>query len=287
MARAVTVVRRDQHRERRDEQRDAQVVVRGGVLDRTADRDIAKAEIGALHLETRRLVGGRAQPLAVPSPWRPSTAPAPCRSNAALELCAESIAPSSTCAQLHADMHLDDAGTRIVRRAAPTPAARTRHALAGSPIQIQTKAARFTAGVGLVLHLLREPTLARLRGHFDDIAFDVDLPSVVQAAQAAFLVASQRERGPAVRTVFVDHAKAPLAVAKGDEVLAEQANAHRRAVRLRRLPRTCTREASADASARPSAHCLRLDTAGRCQRVAASSGPIMARSGLYFEPLPA
>jgi hypothetical protein len=58
---------------------------------------------------------------------------------------------------------------------------------------------------------------------------------VVDAAQAIFLVAPEEERRAAVRAVRAQQADASLRVAKGDEVLAERAHAHGRAVGRRQL----------------------------------------------------
>ena len=55
---------------------------------------------------------------------------------------------------------------------------------------------------------------------------------MIDAAQAAVLVTPEEQGGAAVRAEFVEQADAALAVAEGDEVLAEQANAGRGAVGL-------------------------------------------------------
>ena len=77
----------------------------------------------------------------------------------------------------------------------------------------------------------------RLVHLLDAIAFDVELPAVIDAPQAGFLVASKPQRGAAMRAELVDEPDAALAVAKTDELLPEQLNAHRRAVRLRHFAR--------------------------------------------------
>ncbi len=79
--------------------------------------------------------------------------------------------------------------------------------------------------------------LRRLVQLIEAIAFDVEFPAVIDAAQAAFLVAPEIQRDAAVRTEFVEQPDAAVAVAEGDEVLAEQADADRRAVGLGDLPR--------------------------------------------------
>ena len=55
---------------------------------------------------------------------------------------------------------------------------------------------------------------------------------MIEAAQAAFLVACVDERGAAVRAVFVEHAEPALGVAEHHEVLAEQLDAQRLPVGL-------------------------------------------------------
>src|SRR5271165_513532 len=72
----------------------------------------------------------------------------------------------------------------------------------------------------------------RLVHLLDAIAFDVELPAVIDAAQAGFLVASEPQGGAAMRAKLLDEPDAALAVAKTDELLAEQLHAHRRAVGL-------------------------------------------------------
>src|SRR5690606_37594744 len=72
----------------------------------------------------------------------------------------------------------------------------------------------------------------RLRVHVEDGAFGVELPAVIEATQPTFLVAPEGERRAAVGTLLLEHAHLSVAVAKDDQVLAEQARAHRGAVAL-------------------------------------------------------
>ena len=65
---------------------------------------------------------------------------------------------------------------------------------------------------------------------------------MIEAAQAAFLVAPEGERRAPVRAVLVEHADAALRVAEHHQVLAEQARAHRRAVALGDLLRQADRQ---------------------------------------------
>ena len=83
--------------------------------------------------------------------------------------------------------------------------------------------------VGPRLHLLLEAGRRQAR-HVDAIAGDVELPAVIDAAQAAFFVAAEEQRRAAMRAAMVHHADPACAVAKGDQLLAQQHQAHRRAV---------------------------------------------------------
>jgi hypothetical protein len=58
---------------------------------------------------------------------------------------------------------------------------------------------------------------------------------VIDAAQAAFLVAAEEQRGGTVRTALVDEADAALRVAEGDQLLAQQLHPHRRTIRRGKL----------------------------------------------------
>jgi hypothetical protein len=97
------------------------------------------------------------------------------------------------------------------------------------------KAAGFAGRIGLVLEALEQRAVGRLRRHLDDVAFDVEFPAVIEAAQAAFLVAREHQRGAAVRAEFVEHADAAFGVTEDDEAFAKQAHADRRAVRFGNL----------------------------------------------------
>jgi len=87
--------------------------------------------------------------------------------------------------------------------------------------------------LGLLAEALRSP--GRLRRHVDDVSFDVEFPAVVQAAQAAFLVAAIDQGCPPVQAVLTQHAEPSLAVAEHDQVLAQQPRLDGRAVALRHL----------------------------------------------------
>ena len=77
----------------------------------------------------------------------------------------------------------------------------------------------------------------RLVHLLDAIAVHVELPAVINAAQAGFLVAPEPQGGAAVRAELVDEPNASLAVAKADELFAKQLHAHRRAIRLGQFAR--------------------------------------------------
>src|SRR5262249_29884326 len=59
-------------------------------------------------------------------------------------------------------------------------------------------------------------------GHIDARAVHVELPAVVDAAQAAFLVACPEQVRPAVRAILFEQANLAVGVAEGNQVLTEQ-----------------------------------------------------------------
>jgi len=80
--------------------------------------------------------------------------------------------------------------------------------------------------------LVLEVVFFGLVHHIDAGAGNVELPAVVDASQATFLVAPEIERDATMRTELFDQADAAFAVTECNEVLAEQANPRGRAVRL-------------------------------------------------------
>src|SRR5262249_20076589 len=90
------------------------------------------------------------------------------------------------------------------------------------------------AGGGLDPHVL-----AGLRGRRYRDAFPVDraLHALIGAADAVFLIATEVERRTAVRAEFIDQPDLAVAVAKGEQLLAEDLRAHRRTIRLGDLAR--------------------------------------------------
>jgi hypothetical protein len=83
--------------------------------------------------------------------------------------------------------------------------------------------------VGFRLDLLLEIRRRHAR-HVQAVAGDIEFPAMIDAAQPPLLVASQKQRGAAMRAAVIHHADAAFAVAKRDEFLAEQHQADRRAV---------------------------------------------------------
>ena len=66
--------------------------------------------------------------------------------------------------------------------------------------------------------------------HVDASAVGVEFPAVIDAADAAFLVAAEPEIGAAVRTILIDDADHASGVAKGQQLLAHHHDLLRRAV---------------------------------------------------------
>ena len=66
----------------------------------------------------------------------------------------------------------------------------------------------------------------------DAAAVDREFPAVIDAAQPALLVAPEPQGGAAMGAILVDEPDPALAVAKGDEVFAQEPHPHRRSVGL-------------------------------------------------------
>src|SRR5579862_3025461 len=98
------------------------------------------------------------------------------------------------------------------------------------------------ARVSRYLDLALEVPVLRLTRQIDAIAVDVEFPTVIDAANAAFLVAAEEHRGGAMGTALVDEADAAIGVTECDEVLAEELHAHRCAVGLGDLAREQRRD---------------------------------------------
>ena len=89
--------------------------------------------------------------------------------------------------------------------------------------------------VGNRAYLVLEVRFGGLRRHVDAGAGRVELPAVVDAAQPVFLVSSEEHRGAAVRAGVLDDADLAGRGPETDEVLTQEAQTYRRAVRLRNL----------------------------------------------------
>src|SRR5581483_8417206 len=94
---------------------------------------------------------------------------------------------------------------------------------------------------GSVLDVEAHPALGRLAGSLQDVPVHVDLPAVVEAADPALLVSAEEEGGLTVGTTLFHDADMTVAVAKCNEVLAEEPDADWVTVRLRQLLRETTR----------------------------------------------
>ncbi|MCY1558465.1 hypothetical protein D9M68_954030 [compost metagenome] len=68
--------------------------------------------------------------------------------------------------------------------------------------------------------------------HVHALAIAVELHAVVRAADAVLLVAAEVQRHAAVRAELADQAGLAVGVAKGQQLLAQQLNAHLRPIDL-------------------------------------------------------
>src|SRR4029077_5925559 len=96
--------------------------------------------------------------------------------------------------------------------------------------------------IGGDVDFVEKLVLGRLVHLVDAAAGDVELPAVIDAAQPAFLVAAEEQRGAAVRAIFVQEPDPPLTVAKGDEVFAQEPHPYRRTLGLGDLAREQCRD---------------------------------------------
>ena len=81
-------------------------------------------------------------------------------------------------------------------------------------------AAELDRRVGGDVHLVAKLVFFGFVELVDAGAGDIELPSVIDAAQPTFFVATEEQRGTTVRAIFVQQTDAAVRVAEGDEVLA-------------------------------------------------------------------
>ena len=228
----VAVVRRNQHREWSDKERNAQIVVGTRILDRPPNRNVAKAEVGPLDLQARCLVGRRAQPFI-------------CGRAGAIDLRRHHVGgmqagamrridrPFEHLRPVAADVHFHDARADV-GRGRPRRRLEVAHLVRRSHPHPH-EAAGLAARIHPVSDLFREHRFVRLGRPIHDVAFDVDLPAVIEAAQPALFVAPQRERCTSMRAMLVEHADPALGIAKRYEVLAEEPHTDGRSIAQRDL----------------------------------------------------
>src|SRR4029434_446210 len=72
----------------------------------------------------------------------------------------------------------------------------------------------------------------RFRWHVHHVAFDIELPAVIEAAQTAFFVATERKRGAAMQAIFSEHPELSVGIPEDDQVLTEQPRSRRRTIGL-------------------------------------------------------
>src|SRR4029077_2988917 len=116
------------------------------------------------------------------------------------------------------------------RHLSPLIGGKQRHFRARSEIGID-HAAGFVGRIGSVMKFFSEIAVPRFRPRFEDVSIDIILPAVVNAAQPTLFVAAEIQRRPAMGATLGKQANATLAVPKSNQLLTQQSNAHRRAVR--------------------------------------------------------
>ena len=96
-------------------------------------------------------------------------------------------------------------------------------------------AAAFDGRKGSRFHIGFDAIPVRGVRQIDAIAVHVELPAVIDAADAALLIAAPEQVGAPVRAVGIQNAHAAVAVAERNQIFAKYAKPDRRAVRLRHL----------------------------------------------------
>ena len=117
--------------------------------------------------------------------------------------------------------------------------------------------------------VLRNLLVGRHARQIDAAALDIEFPAVIDAAQAAFLIASEEQGGGAVRAALVEQSDAALRCRGTARDFAHQPHPHRRAVGLGDLVARMPPESSSGASIRPSACPARRGSVVRCLRARA------------------
>jgi hypothetical protein len=102
--------------------------------------------------------------------------------------------------------------------------ARQRRLLLGRSQIGEDQAIAFLQGIPGLPYLVLEQTARGFAGLFEAMAFDVELPAVVAAADAVFLDLAVIERGAAMAAAGVQQADAGVPVAKQHQILAEHAD---------------------------------------------------------------
>src|SRR5216684_6405675 len=104
----------------------------------------------------------------------------------------------------------------LLRHLRPGEFGGRRHLVGGAEIG-PDDAAELDRRIGGDVDMLLELVLRRLVELVEAVAFDVEFPAVIDASEAAFLVAPEEQRDAAMRAEFVDEPDAAIAVAEGDE----------------------------------------------------------------------
>ena len=120
--------------------------------------------------------------------------------------------PSSACSQLHSSMTLETC-RRLSSHLRPGEFRRRRHLVDRAEIGPH-QPAQFDGRIGGEVDVLLELVLRRLVELIDAVAFDVEFPAVIDAAQPAFLVAPEKQRHPAVRAEFIHQPDPTFGVAE-------------------------------------------------------------------------
>ena len=131
------------------------------------------------------------------------------------------MSPSSACIQLHS--RSTNCGVDLVLRQQRRLDHRHRRRFGARAHVDPDQAAALVDLVGLCLDLVLEALRRRDVRHLEAVAFHVELPAVIDAADAARLVAAEEQRRAAMRAAMVHHADAAAGSRRGTRSASRRA----------------------------------------------------------------
>src|SRR6185312_305227 len=271
-------LRRDHARERQDEGHDAHAVA---AIRALADRRIVEAEIGRLDRERRRVVVDRERAgIERVGIGREAVAlPAGPRLIGMEDADMRAVEPALQQLKIVA-VEIDTLDVAMARRRLDEREIREARHLVRRPEITPDQAAALAARIG---HRAK-PRLIRRIGivrRIEQAPFDIELPAMIEAAYAAILDASERERRAAMGAKLVEEAEPPRAITEQHIGLAAELRAYRIAVGV--LDLACQGDRRPIAAKHLSHRRFRFDAAEQLVLVLAHAGfPYLVTGSRYW-----